>query len=64
MKKMTFKTLVGLIAEIETEEELDKAFACVEFAYQKEWISWNDHETLFQLIENTKAYDRYYCHIY
>lgn len=47
--RMTFKKLVGLIADIQTEEDRDEAYALIDWNFQQETISWADHETLYTL---------------
>lgn len=48
--RLTFKKLVALIADIETESDWNEACALVDWNYQAEAITWNDHETLYRLI--------------
>lgn len=45
-----FKKIVKQIAEIETTVEFDAACGAIDAAFQKEKISWDDHETLYGLL--------------
>ena len=45
-----FKKLVKMIAEIETVSEFDEACGAIERAFDREKISWDDHETLYTLL--------------
>lgn len=51
---MTFKKLVILISEIKNEDELLEAYGKVDIAFQKEKITWNDHECLFSILSKIK----------
>lgn len=45
-----FKKLVKMIAEIETTVEFDEACGAIDRAFDREKISWDDHETLYTLL--------------
>lgn len=45
-----FKKIVKQIAEIETRVEFDEACGAIDRAYDREKITWDDHETLYSLL--------------
>ena len=47
---MTFKQLVRRVADIRTFVQYNVVCGEVDFAYQKEKISWTDHELLYSLL--------------
>lgn len=55
---MTFKKLVQRLAECRTEDDIH-AFLYdqngVDLSYQREKITWNDHELLFELAARIKT---------
>ena len=44
-----FKKLVKAIAAIKTENDMDDCWAQIDRAFEEEKISWDDHETLYNL---------------
>ena len=48
----TFKQLVGQLSEIKTKEDLWALCGEIDRSYQHEKITWNDHETLYKIINN------------
>lgn len=51
---MTFKKLVILISEIKNEDDFWEAYGKVDISFQKEKITWNDHQCLFNILKNFK----------
>lgn len=51
---MTFKKLVALISEIKNEDDYWKVYGQIDIAFQKEKITWNDHECLFNILRLIK----------
>ena len=51
-KIMTFKQLVVLISEIKNEEDYWEACGKIDISFQKEKITWKDHEVLFNILRN------------
>lgn len=45
-----FKKLAKMIAAIETTVEFDEACGAIEQAFNREKITWSDHEILFSLL--------------
>ena len=45
-----FKKLIKMIAAIETNVEFDEACGAIDRAFDREKISWDDHETLYSLL--------------
>lgn len=45
-----FKKIVQMIATIETVSEFDEACGAIDRAFDREKITWNDHETLYSLL--------------
>ena len=45
----TFKQLVVLISRISTEDDRSYALGEIDRSFEREKISWNDHEMLYQL---------------
>lgn len=45
----TFKQLVVLISRISTEDDRSYALGELDRSFEREKISWNDHEMLYQL---------------
>lgn len=44
-----FRELVKSIAAIKTENDRDDCWAQIDRAFEEEKISWDDHETLYNL---------------
>lgn len=56
-KTYTFKQLVAMIAEIETEEDFNRVTCgAISRSFQHEKITWKDHETLWKLAEKVAGY--------
>lgn len=45
-----FKKLAKMIAAIETVSEFDEACGSIDRAFDREKITWADHETLYSLL--------------
>lgn len=55
-ERLTFKKLVTLIADVETEEAFWKVDALIAYAFgEQESITWNDYNLLYRLLQNTKV---------
>ena len=48
-KPKTFKTIVKEIANIITEDDRNRVFWQIDRSFEREVISWQDHELLFEL---------------
>ena len=48
-KFLTFKELVKLFSEVETEDDFNRACGEIDNSFQHEKISWNDHQLLYRL---------------
>lgn len=46
-KFLTFKELIKLFSEIETEDDFNRACGEIDNSFQHEKISWGDHELLY-----------------
>lgn len=46
---MTYKQLIKLISEAETNEDVEKAWWNIDRAFEHEKITWNDHEILYTI---------------
>ena len=49
-KFLTFKELVKLFSEIETEDDFNRACGEIDNSFQHEKINWGDHELLYKLV--------------
>ncbi len=49
-KALTFKKLVIFASQVSTSEELKEAYALTEISYQKEKITWADHEIMYDIL--------------
>lgn len=45
-----FKKFVKRIASLNTREQADSLWFEIDIAYQHEKITWDDHQTLFKII--------------
>lgn len=50
-----FKKIVGSIAAIHTEDDLNVVCGMIDTAFQQEKISWKDHEVLYAIVEKIKV---------
>ena len=48
-KVLTFKQLVKLFSEVETEEDFNNACWEIDNSFQHNKINWNDHQLLYRL---------------
>lgn len=48
----TFKQLISQLAEVRTKEELWALCGEIDGSYQHEKITWQDNETLYQIINH------------
>ena len=55
--KIMFKKLVVMISTIETQEDFNIVWGAIDTAFQHEKISWNEHQTLFNLIKKITIKD-------
>ena len=46
---LTFKQLVKLFSEVQTEEDFNRACGAIDDSFQHDKINWNDHELLYDL---------------
>ena len=49
-KALSYKQIVGCIAAITTKEDYNKVCGMIDFSFQKEKISWKDHEVLYAVM--------------
>lgn len=47
---LTFKKAVEFISMVDNHDELNEAFALVDFAFQHEKITWKEHEQLWSIL--------------
>lgn len=47
---MSYKQIVGCIAAITTQEDVNTVCGMIDTAFQREKISWKDHEVLFAIV--------------
>lgn len=48
--KAKFKAIVAAVAAISTREDVDNVLGKIDTAFQREEISWKDHEVLFEIV--------------
>ena len=54
---LSYKQIVGCIAAITTKEDYNTVCGMIDFSFQKEKISWKDHEVLYAVMRHIKVED-------